>query len=252
MAPGATFTVTLTAPTSDEGASSADCGTIDNIASADATNESEDDLDNNSDGASIVVECPSGLTIVKSFTGNTGGDDPILGVPLAKIGDTLTFTLEYVGVGPITNGVITDVLPEGLEYVDGSATGDANFTFVDYDAATRTLTWETAADVTLDSPTGAVTYQTVVLEEAPAISQPLVNVATIDSDETQPDNDDKAVAALAPPLELTPPPTSTLTPETGTSNPGFALMLVLLGIAGLAIGVGFVTPVPERVRRQGR
>jgi uncharacterized repeat protein (TIGR01451 family) len=252
MAPGATFTVTLTAPTTDEGATSTDCGQIDNSASADATNESADDLEDNTDDASIVVECPSALTIEKSFTGNTGGDDPILGVPLAKIGDILTFTLEYVGVGPITNGVITDVLPEGLEYVDGSATDDANFTFVDYDDATRTLTWATDLDVTLDSPTGAVTYQTVVLEEAPEISQPLVNVAAIDSDETEPDEDDRAVAALAPPLELTPPPTSTFVPGTGASSPGFALMLVLLGIAALAIGVGFVTPVPERVRRQGR
>ena len=29
-------------------------------------------------------------------------------------------------------------------------------------------------------------------------------------------------------------------------------MLVLLAIAGLALGVGFVTPVPERVRRRDR
>jgi hypothetical protein len=29
-------------------------------------------------------------------------------------------------------------------------------------------------------------------------------------------------------------------------------MLVLLGIAGIAIGVGFITPVPQRVRRTDR
>jgi uncharacterized repeat protein (TIGR01451 family) len=248
MAPGASFTVTLTAPTLDEGPGSAQCGAIDNLASADATNESEDDLENNTDDASIDVVCPSGLTIVKSFIGNSGGDDPILGVPLAKLGDTLQFTLDYTGVGPITNGVISDVLPEGLEYVDGSAEGDANFTFVDYDDATRTLTWETAAGVTLDSPSGSVTYDTVVLEEAAEEVQPLINVAAIDSDETEPDEDDKAVAAVAPPLDLTPPPTSTLGPETGSSNPGFALMLILLGVAGLALPVGSLTPVPERRR----
>jgi uncharacterized repeat protein (TIGR01451 family) len=250
MAPGATFTVTLTAPTTDEGATSTDCGQIDNSASADATNESADDLEDNTDDASIVVECPSALTIEKSFTGNTGGDDPILGVPLAKIGDILTFTLEYAGVGPITNGVITDVLPEGLEYVDGSATDDANFTFVDYDDATRTLTWTAA---TLPDPaSGSVTYDVIVLEAAAEEVQPLVNVATIDSDETEPDDDTRSVAVLPPVLALTPPPTSTLTPETGTSNPGFTLMLVLLAFAGLALGVGFVTPVPERVRRRDR
>jgi uncharacterized repeat protein (TIGR01451 family) len=250
MEPGDTFTVTLTAPTVDEGASSEDCGTIDNLAVADAINESEDDLENNADDATIVVECPSALGITKDVAGNTGGTDPILDVPAAKIGDTLTYTLEYAGIGPITNGVITDVLPVGLDYVAGSATSDANFTFDSYDPATRTLTWRTALDVTLESPTGAVTYQVLVLEAAAEEVQPLINVATIDSDETDPDDDTASVAVLAPPLGLTPPPTSTLSPETGTSNPGFALMLVLLGVAGLALGIGFITPVPERARRR--
>ncbi|HEV8546054.1 MAG TPA: hypothetical protein VGQ64_07150 [Candidatus Limnocylindrales bacterium] len=252
MEPGDTFTVTLTAPTVDEGASSADCGTINNVATADAVNESEDDLANNSDDAAIVVECPSALTIEKSFTGNTGGTDPILNVPLAKIGDTLHYTLTYTGVGPITNGIITDVLPVGLDYVAGSASSDANFAFVSFDPATRTLTWKTAADVTLDSPSGSLTYDVVVLEAAAEEVQPLVNVATIDSDETEPDSDSRSVAVLPAPEELTPPPTSTLSPETGTSSPGFGLMLVLLGLAGLALGVGFITPVPERVRRRDR
>ena len=252
MAPGDTFTVTLTAPTVDEGPDSADCGTIENTASAAAANEGEDVLENNTDDAAIVVECPtpSTLTIAKSFTGNTGGQDPILDVPLAKIGDTLTYTLDYTGSGPITNAIITDVLPVGLDYVVGSAEGDANFTFVDYDPTTRTLTWTAA---TLPDPaSGSVTYDVVVLEAAAEEVQPLVNVATIDSNETEPDSDTRSVAVLPPVLALTPPPTSTLTPETGTSNPGFALMLILLGLAGLALGVGFVTPVPERVRRRDR
>ncbi len=90
MEPGASVTVTLTAPTVDDGPGSEDCGTIDNTAVASAINESEDLLENNTDDAAIVVECPvaSALTIAKSFTGNTGGHDPILDVPLAMIGDT--------------------------------------------------------------------------------------------------------------------------------------------------------------------
>jgi uncharacterized repeat protein (TIGR01451 family) len=252
LAPDDGVTVTITAPTVDEGPGSADCGTIDNTAVASAINESQELLENNSDDASIVVECPtpSTLTIEKAVTGNTGGTDPILDVPLAKIGDTLTYTLDYAGTGPITNAIITDVLPVGLDYVEGSAEGDANFTFVDYDDATRTLTW-TAASLP-DPASGSVSYDVVVLEEAAEEVQPLVNVATIDSDETEPDDDTRSVAVLPPVLVLTPPPTSTLTPETGTSNPGFTLMLVLLAIAGLALGVGFVTPVPERVRRRDR
>ena len=53
-----------------------------------------------SDGASIDVLC-SALAIQKSFTGNTNGTDPDLGVPSANIGDTLHYTLHYTGAGPI-------------------------------------------------------------------------------------------------------------------------------------------------------
>ena len=152
------------------------------------------------------------------------------------------------GVGPITNAIITDVLPIGLDYVEGSATGSANFTFVNYVEATRTLTWTAA---TLPDPaSGSVTYKVVVLAAAAEEVQPLVNTAAIDSDQTERDIDTASVAVLPPVLALTPPPTSTLTPETDAGNPGFALMLTLLGIAGLALGVGFVTPVPARARRR--
>jgi uncharacterized repeat protein (TIGR01451 family) len=197
------------------------------------------------------------LTITKAFTGNTAGTDPDLGVPAANIGDTLHTTLTYHGEGPLTNAVITDVLPQGLEYVTGSAAGDTHFTFVSYTPATRTLRWESAnlldpqTDET-NSVDGAVTYNVKVLASAPTFAQPLVNVATIDSDQTAPDSATASVSVLAPPLELTPPPTSTITPQNGSSNPGFALMLILLAVAGLTLGIGFITPVPARVRRRDR
>jgi uncharacterized repeat protein (TIGR01451 family) len=197
------------------------------------------------------------LSIEKSFIGNSAGIDPDLGVPAAKIGDTLHYTLTYHGEGLLTNAVITDVLPVGLAYVAGSAAGDSHFTFDSYDATTRTLTWKAATllDPSADETNevdGSVTYDAKVLGTAPDQPQPLVNTAKIDSDQTQPDSDTASVAVLAPPLELTPPPTDTFAPETGSSNPGFALMLILIGVAGLALGIGYVTPVPERVRRERR
>jgi uncharacterized repeat protein (TIGR01451 family) len=68
-----------------------------------------------------VVRVPQ-LTIDKSFTGNTKGTDAVLGLPAAAEGDVLTYTLAYdLTDGPVTDGVITDVLPEGLEYVIDSA-----------------------------------------------------------------------------------------------------------------------------------
>ena len=199
----------------------------------------------------------SSLSIAKAFTGNTAGTDPDLGVPAAKIGDTLHYTLTYHGEGLLTNAVITDILPNGLAYVAGSAAGDAHFTFDSYDSATRTLKWVAAdllnpAQAETNSVDGAVTYDVKVLVTAPDLAQPLINTATIDSDQTEPDSATAAVAVLAPPLELTPPPTSTLTPQNGTSNPGFALMLILLGVAGLTLGIGFITPAPARVRRRDR
>jgi uncharacterized repeat protein (TIGR01451 family) len=190
------------------------------------------------------------LAIDKSFTGNTNGTDPDLHVPSAKVGDTLHYTLAYAGAGPLTNAVITDVIPQGLDYVVGSAAGDANFTFDSYNATTRTLTWKAA---TLPDPaSGTVTYNVKVLATAPDFAQPLVNLATIDSDQTEPDSDTAAVAVLAPPEALTPPPTDTFTPQTGTSNPGFALMLILLGVAAVTLSIGFVTPVPARMSRRDR
>jgi Domain of unknown function DUF11 len=150
--------------------------------------------------------------------------------------------------------VITDTIPEGLTYVDGSATDNAEFTFVDYDDATRTLTW-TAPIVSADD---SVTYQVTVDADSFELPQPLVNVATIESDET-PLDDDTAEVGVQQVFEETSPPTSPPTlPPTDTidhgdqapSNPGFGLMLALLVLAGVGLVAGYLTPTPGRTRRQ--
>jgi uncharacterized repeat protein (TIGR01451 family) len=246
LAGGASVHVHITSPTT-----SATCGTVNNSAAATSTNDGNPTVG----PVAITVNCFA-LGIAKSFTGNTGGTDPILGLPAAAFGDTLHYTLTYTGGGPLTNAVITDILPVGLDYVADSAAGDANFNFVNYDAGTRTLTW-TAATLA-DPASGSVTYDVTVLDTAADEAQPLTNTATIDSNQTDPDSATAQVVVLAPPLaasgtpRITPPPTDTFTPETGTSNSGFTLMLILLGLAGLAISIGFVTPAPERVRRRDR
>lgn len=218
---------------------------------ATATGHFGDTTVQDTDTKTVAVGPSSSLTIDKSVTGNTGGTDPDLGVPAANVGDTLTYSLHYTGDGPLTNAVITDVLPQGLAFVAGSAHGNADFGDGVYVSATRTITW-LATGVLSDPADGNLTYQVKVLTTAPDFQQPLVNLATIDSAETGPDSDTASVSVLAPPLELTPPPTDTFTPETAPSNPGFTLMLVLLGMAGLALGIGFVTPAPVRVRRRNR
>lgn len=202
----------------------------------------EDECD---DTSTVTVRKPE-LTIVKGVAGNTGGTDPNLHVPRAKIGDTLTFTLQYtLANGPVTNAVITDVLPIG--YGHPSAISDGGT----YDAATRTITWTWP----ILSESGQVSYRVKVLETAPDQPQPLVNVATIVSDQTPADDDDAKVAVAPPPAEetatprVTPPPTDASL-DTG-SGAGLNLALVLLAIAGLVAVIGVLTPAPARARRRG-
>ena len=174
-------------------------------------------------------------------------------LPTAHEGDTVTFTLHYTFSGdPVTNGTIVDVLPAGLQYVVGSATSNAEFTFAGYDSTTRTLSW-TAAHVTAS---GTLTYQAVVMVGASELSQPLTNVATIASDQTQPDMASSDVFVPTIPAgetsKPTPPPTDTLAPTTGPSNPGSSLMLILAVLGILILGIGFVTPVPAVIRRRNQ
>jgi fimbrial isopeptide formation D2 family protein/uncharacterized repeat protein (TIGR01451 family) len=170
------------------------------------------------------------------------------GLPTAAEGDTVTYTLAYTVVGDVHNAVITDVLPNGVTYVPNTASSDAQFTFSNYNPVTRTLTWN-AATV---SENGSLTYDATIDEGAAELVQPLVNVATIDSDETEPASDNSPVFVAPVPLELTPPPTDALAPSAPASNPGFALMLILLSVAAFALAIGFITPVPEHVRRRDR
>jgi uncharacterized repeat protein (TIGR01451 family)/fimbrial isopeptide formation D2 family protein len=176
-------------------------------------------------------------------------DAPLVdGLPTAAEGDTVTYTLDYTVLGEVHNGVITDVLPNGVTYVAGTASSDAQFTFSNYNPVTRTLTWN--ADTV--SENGSLTYDATIDDGAAELVQPLVNVATIDSDETEPDSDNSPVFVAPVPLELTPPPTDALAPSAPASNPGFALMLILLSVAAFALAIGFITPVPEHVRRRDR
>ena len=182
-------------------------------------------------------------------------DGTIVDLPTADEGDTVTYTLDYDLVGDaVTNGIITDKLPIGVTYVNGSASSDAQFTFQSYNAGTRTLTWR-AANVATD---GTLTYQAKVDVGASELPQPLLNVATIDSAQTEPDDDDSDIFVPTIPLAATATPRVTLPPtdvfgdSNGTSNPGFSLMLILLALGAFVLVVGFVTPVPASVRERER
>lgn len=169
------------------------------------------------------------------------------------MGDTLTYTLAYdLSDGPVTAGLITDVLPDGLTYVPGTATNNDEFKFQGYTPGTRTLTW-TALNVTKD---GSVSYKVTVDSDSFKLEQPLENTATIDSDQTPPSSDTQdvlvqVVAAVTESPAITLPPTDTISSsDQAPSNPGFGLMLTLLVLAGIGLVAGYLAPTPGRLRRE--
>ena len=180
-------------------------------------------------------------------------DAPLVdGNPTANEGDTVTYTLDYTLTdGPVTNGVITDVLPTGTTYITDSATDGGDFTFTSYDSTTRTLTWS-AATATLAS--GSVTYQATIDAGAAKLEQPLTNTACIDSDTT-----DTQVCATsnvfvpAPPagetFVPTPPPTDAAAP-TDSNSSGGSMLFILLGLTGLGLALVFVAPTPAAIRKR--
>ena len=107
-------------------------------------------------------------------------------LPTAQAGITLTYTLTYAVSGaPVRSVVVTDVVPAGLAYVDGSATasGDGQLIFAGYDPTTRTLSWTAA---TLSASELAVSYRVTVLADAAGLGQPLRNTARTSSPDTDP------------------------------------------------------------------
>jgi uncharacterized repeat protein (TIGR01451 family) len=171
-------------------------------------------------------------------------------LPTADEGDTVTFTLTYTFSGdPVTNGVIHDHVPQGLAYVDGSATSDDQFTFVGYDKVTRTMTW-TAASVT---KSGSLTYQAKVEIGASERMQPLHNIATIKSDQTELDD---AVSDVYVPVipagetDVPSGPPTDIVAQGGPGDAGNSLTLVLVALGALVMGIALITPAPGRRRNR--
>jgi uncharacterized repeat protein (TIGR01451 family) len=194
--PPGTSSVHVVAATSVEN-SATQCGPVPNTA---FLTQGEAQIGN--DSASESVRCP-GLTIDKSaVTPSDETIDPVTGSPVVVIGDTVSYTLNYTLVdGPVSNGIIKDVLPTGVDYVAGTATNNEEFTFQGYTAATRTLTW-TAPTVSASAPPNtALHYDAVITAANEVLPQPRINVATIDSDQTPPDDDQQPVTVATPRIQ---------------------------------------------------
>lgn len=93
------------------------------------------------------------------------------------VGDTLTYTIGWAnnsvddrGAAQAADVTVTDVLPKGVDYVEGSADGAA------YDAATRTLTWSLGEQAA--GATGTLSFDVKVSAEA-AVVDDISNTATV-------------------------------------------------------------------------
>jgi uncharacterized repeat protein (TIGR01451 family) len=106
----------------------------------------------------------------------TGPNNALVATP-SVITWTLTWTLTD---GPVTNAVISDEIPVGLEFLDASDGG----TLVD-----GAVTW-TFAELT---ESGSVTFRTTVDPETISRVAPTVNVAVISSDQTPEDEGQDSV-----------------------------------------------------------
>ncbi len=225
------FTVTVRGTSDGEA-----CADIPNQATVSAGNEPEDATENNTDGAQIDVQCAS-ISLVK--TAGNAADGAILTIP-APGNVTFTYVVTNTGTATLT----------GLHLVDDDAT-PAN----------------TADDVTVTcpkttlAPGESVTCTATLAVTGTGITRTNVAVVTahpeLDSESTVTAHDDAVVKVPAPVVtprptpRITPPPTSTLDEGTQSSG-GTGLLLVLLGITGLMLVLGYVMPAPAKARSRRR
>lgn len=146
------------------------------------------------DDSTVNVRVPS-LVVDKAASTETitisGPNDDLVASP-----SIVTWTLSWtLSSGPVTNAVISDEIPAGFEFLDASDGGQL-----------------IAGEVVWTFPTltesGSVTFRTTVDPEAISRVAPTVNVAVIDSDETEPDEGEDSVTVVVepPPLGGTPTP----------------------------------------------
>ena len=94
------------------------------------------------------------------------------------VGDTLTYTIGWAnncvddkGAAQAVDVTVTDVLPKGVDYVEGTAAENAI-----YDAAARTLTWSLGEQAA--GATGTLSFDVKVSAEA-AVVDDISNTATV-------------------------------------------------------------------------
>ena len=194
------------------------------------------------DDSTVDVRVPSLLVDKTASTESitiSGPNDDLVATP-SIVTWTITWTLTD---GPVTNAVISDEIPTGFVFLDASDGG----LLVD-----GAVTWTFA---TL-SESGSVTFRTTVDPETISRAAPTVNVAIIDSDETEPDEGQDSVTVVVepPPLGGTPTPKPAL-PDTaagfGTNGEPITVPVELLVAFFIgSLGAMALANVKARSRRR--
>ncbi|HET8777380.1 MAG TPA: isopeptide-forming domain-containing fimbrial protein [Candidatus Limnocylindria bacterium] len=194
------------------------------------------------DDSRITVRVPT-LTVDKSASAEVVTISGPASSPVATP-SVVTWTISWTLTnGPVSNVVITDSIPTGFVFLDAANGGTI---------AGGKVTWKLATV----SSSGSVSFRTTVDPATISRVAPTVNVATIDSDETGPDDgqDSVTVAVQPPPLAGNPTPKPAL-PDTalgldaaGGSVPTLLVWLLVASFLGslgaLALGIA-----RERSRR---
>ena len=119
---------------------------------------------------------PHGNTKTVTKADASGAKVDVDGKPVG-VGDALTYTIGWAnnsvddrGAAQAADVTVTDVLPKGVNYVEGSADGAA------YDAATRTLTWSLGEQAA--GATGTLSFDVKVSADAVVVDD-IANTATV-------------------------------------------------------------------------
>jgi uncharacterized repeat protein (TIGR01451 family) len=209
-----------------------DCAALDNTAYASATNgytveasASIEVLCVSEDAPTLVIDKTADTDIVHFVLDEEGA---LKSVDPAQVAWTLTYTLAN---GPVDNVVITDLLPQFLVFVSASDGGM-------HDATTQAITWNLGTI----TASGSVTVVTTVDPDAPE-TEPLLNVATIDSDETAPDRAEDSIWVTSESEQAGRSTASPPVPDTALAHstdrrpaliPTELLVLIIAGSLGLA------------------
>jgi large repetitive protein len=158
-------------------------------------------------------------------------------VASANPGGTITYTITYANDSPVavTNAVITDVLPAGLTFVS-SPTGV-------YNGGTNTITWNAGSLGAGDGPFTVSFVATVDNPYPNAAAVPLVNTASIDSDQTAPANASTSTYIAAPRPAMLIQKSSPVTVVAAGADVTYTITYTNAGNAA-ATGVTITDPVP--------